>query len=183
MSERQIDIEVKLLALLELSKSTAKGTENEAKLALEMAIRLASKHGISLTKLAEKRQAYAGDWFKGSTGETKVTEFTEQRFAEYALRRWSDLAEQFGWKRHRRMMDDREGLILMYRKLNQVPKLEVRIFERPWHDVEFEVLRNPDPILGEFESWMNHIFDIEHLGVTYHDFEEWLKAEAAGIKL
>ena len=81
--------------------------------------------------------------------------------------------------RHRRIHDDKEGLILMYRQPGRTPKLEVRIFERPWKDIEFEVLRNPDPILGQFEDWMNKIFDVVDLGVTFHDFGEWLQRDKA----
>ena len=98
MAERNIDIESKIIALLELSKSTAEGTEHEAKLALETAIRLAAKHGISISKLTEKRQAYAGmDWFRGSTPFTYV-DYTTQRFADVSLQCWSQLAESFGWE-------------------------------------------------------------------------------------
>jgi len=176
MSERNIDIEAKILALLELSKSVAEGTEHEAKLALEMAIRLAAKHDISLFKLAEKRQAeYAGEWFVPETGPT--VEYTEERYAEIELKGWCQLAESFGWQRHRKMRDDFEGKIMMYRQVDRMPKLELRIFVRPWNDIEFEVLKNPDPILGEFESWMNHIFDIEVIGVTFPDFREWLEMD------
>jgi Protein of unknown function (DUF2786) len=179
MSERNIDVEAKIMSLLELSKSQAEGTEHEAKLALEMAIRLAMKHNIDINKLAKKRESYAGgDWFKGSTTTAnKADEYTDERFAEVALQRWAEVAEKYGWERHRRIHDDKEGLILMYRQPNRTPKMEVRIFERPWQDIEFEVLRNPDPILGKFEEWMNKIFDIVDLGVTFFDFQVWMEKD------
>jgi hypothetical protein len=178
MAERNIDVETKIMALLELSKSQAEGTEHEAKLALEMAIRLAMKHGIDINKLAKKRESYAGgDWFKGSATANHVVEYSDDRFAVAALQRWAEAAEKYGWERHRRILDDKEGLILMYRQPNRSPKMEVRIFERPWEDIEFEVLRNPDPILGQFETWMNKIFDVVDLGVTFFDFQVWLEKD------
>ena len=178
--ERQFDIEAKLAALLELSKSTAEGTEHEAATALEMAIRLAAKHGISLTKLADKRKAYAGDWFsRGTSSADSATpqadvEFSEERYLDVAVKRWCDLAESHGWERHKRTEDSKEGFIWMYRQPNREPKIEVRIFGRPWGDVEFEVVRRPDPIIGNLEQWMNMGFDCIELGVTYHDFANWL---------
>jgi hypothetical protein len=177
MNERKIDIEAKIFALLELSKSTAEGTEHESKSALEMAIRLAAKHGISLSSLSDKRQAYAGNWYKGAVGpdKTHVVEYTTDRFAELSLKDWCELVECFGWERHRRSHDDHEGLILAYRQPDRIPKLEVRVFERPWLDVEFEVVRNPDPTIGKFDEWMRMTFDVVELGVTYHDFKTWLE--------
>lgn len=176
MIERNLDVEAKLNALLELSKSTAEGTEHEAKLALEMAIRLASKHGISLTALSAKRKNYAGDWYSGS-GATTTIEFTNARYTIHPLRKWCELVEKFGWTRHRRDSDEKEGLIWMYRMPERIPKIEVRIFERPWSDVEFEVVRKPDPILGRLEEYTKMGFDLIELGVTYSDFYEWLEKD------
>lgn len=65
-------------------------------------------------------------------------------------------------------------MIYAYRKEGQNPKLELRIFDRPWGEIEFEVIRNPDPILGNFEQWMDAIFDIVYLGVTFSDFRDWI---------
>lgn len=177
MSERNLDIEAKLTALLELSKSTAEGTENEAKLALETAIRLAAKYGISLAKLADKRKAYAGgDWF-GGTPETTTVEYTEDRYRDVGVRSWCAYAEANGWQRHRRGSDEKEGQIWSYRQEGRTPKLEVRVFERPWGDVEFEVVQNPDPIIGKLEQFVRMGFDCIELGVTYDDFCNWVDGD------
>ena len=176
MAERNIDIEAKLDALLELSKSTAEGTEHEAKLALEMALRLASKYGISLADFAAKQKKTAGNWY-ANTGDTVEVEYTDERYREAKLRSWCETAESFKWERYKRNYDKREGNIWMYRQTNRNPKLELRIFERPWGDIEFEVVRNPDPIIGQLDVWTKMGFDCIELGVTYHDFRSWLESD------
>lgn len=177
MTERHFDIETKLLALLELSKSTAKGTENEAALALETAIRLAAKHGISLTQLAEKRRKYAGEWFSEDVT-VETVEYTDERYTSVSVREWGSFAEQHGWQRHRRTYDDFEGHIWMYRQPERMPALEVRIFERNWGDIEFEVVLNPDPIIGQLDSFTQMGFDCVALGVTFDDFKRWIANDA-----
>ncbi len=176
MTERNIDVEAKINALLELSKSTAEGTENEAKLALETAIRLAAKYNISLKYLAEKRKSYAGDWFRTDV-KTETVEYSDERYRELQIKKWSDLAESFGWIRHTRNYDVKEGFIWSYRQENRYPKVELRIFERAWGDIEFEIVRNPDPILGKIEEWTKMGFDCLELGVTYYDFLDSLKRD------
>jgi hypothetical protein len=174
MPEKLIDIEEKIVALMELSKSTAKGTEHEAKLALETAIRLAAKYDISINKLADKRKAYAGDWFQGVSDITTEVEYIDERYAEVHIRKWCKLAESCGWERYRKDYDDIEGHIWRYRILNRIPKIELRIFERPWGDIEYEVVKNPDPMLGHIEKWAMMGFDCIELGVVYYDFQAWL---------
>jgi hypothetical protein len=183
MNDRLFDIEGKIIALLALSESTAEGTEHEAKTALEIAIRLAAKHNISLSGLAQKRSQKTTDWFRGGkAGEAEmrgfdaVYGFDEEHFATIAVQRWCALADKFGWQRHRRSYDKREGMIYAYRMPGLKPKLELRVFDRPWGEVEFEIVRNPDPIIGQYEAWMEDLFDIVALGVTYHDFAAWLEA-------
>lgn len=174
MKERNFDIEAKISSLLRLAESTASGTANESKLALEMAIRMAAKHGIKISDLADKRNEYVTNtWFKG--GAQTSNEPQEYQEAEWAhVKRWCDVAEKAGWTRYRKTHDDREGWIYAYRKEGQVPKLELRIFDRPWGDTEFEVIRNPDPIIGDYETWMDNIFDVIAIGVTFNDFGRWL---------
>lgn len=179
VKEKNFDIESKISALLRLSESTASGTSNEAALALETAIRMAAKHGIKISDLADKRNEYVTNtWFRGqshaSQAETPAGEYREPEWV--TIKRWCDTAEKCGWTRHRKTHDAKEGWIYAYRKDGQVPKLELRIFNRPWGDIEFEVIRNPDPIIGEYQAWMEQIFDVVSLGVTYEDFSAWIRS-------
>lgn len=175
MNERTFDIESKLLGLLRLSESTVSGTENEAKLALEMAIRMAAKHGVKLSTLADKRNEYAATntWFRGGSSTAPANDnYVAPELVKVA--RWCAYAESLGWSRYRRSHNQREGTIYAYRQEGRTPKLELRIFDRPWGDVEFEVIKNPDPILGAYEAWMENIFDVVCLGVTFEDFRAWV---------
>ncbi len=182
MSERTFDIETKLIGLLRLSESKTEGTEHEAALALETAIRLAAKHGIKLSSLNDKRNEFSNTktWFRGGTASSsETTEYVAPEFVQVA--RWCKFAEANGWTRFRRTYDAKEGTIYAYRIEGRTPKLELRIFDRPWGDVEFEVVRNPDPIIGQFEVWMNNIFDVIHLGVTYEDLREWVNMNGRAL--
>lgn len=182
VNERTFDIETKLIGLLRLSESKVGGTEHEAKLALETAIRLAAKHGIKLSSLTEKRNEFSNTntWFRGGSESAPVGEdYVAPEFVQVA--RWCKFAEDNGWTRFRRTYDKKEGMIYAYRVPDRVPKLELRIFDRPWGDVEFEVVRNPDPIIGQFESWMNNIFDVIHLGVTFSDYRDWVNMNARAL--
>lgn len=177
VKEKNFDIESKISALLRLSESTAIGTSNEAALALETAIRMAAKHGIKISDLADKRNEYVTNtWFHGQahTSQTTTREYREPEWV--SVKRWCDTAEKHGWSRHRKTHDVKEGWIYAYRKDGQSPKLELRIFNRPWGDIEFEVIRNPDPIIGEYQAWMEQIFDVVALGVTYEDFYSWIQS-------
>lgn len=170
MTERLFDVETKLLNLLRLAESEAKGTEHEAKVAMEMAIRLSAKHGIKLSTLQTKKNESLTNWFRGggsTAPDQEVKEYVEPELRE--VKHWCDLAERHGWQRHRRTRDPKEGMIYAYR-MGVNPKMELRIFLRPWNDVEFEIITNPDPILGAYESWMENIFDVLAVGVTYEDF-------------
>lgn len=172
--ERNFDIEAKLLSLLELSKSEA--NDNESKLALEMAIRLAAKHGISLSSLTAKRAAYAGNWHASEVNVRPTEEYTDERFRYRSPQEWCDLVEEYGWQRHRKTYDQYEGQIWMYRHPGVTnPKLETRIFERSWGDIEFEVVKNPDPIIGSLDLYTQMGFDCVELGTTFSDFRSWLE--------
>jgi len=179
VKEKNFDIESKLLGLLRLSESQSAGTEHEAASALEMAIRLAAKHQIKLSELAEKRTEYAATntWFRaGATTTAKEgDDYIAPEFVQ--VKRWCDFVEKAGWVRHRRSNDSFEGTIYAYRRptlMEGEAKLEIRIFDRPWGDIEFEVVRNPDPILGNYAEWMDRIFDCVTLGVTFEDFRQWV---------
>lgn len=183
MSERTFDIETKLIGLLRLSESKTEGTEHEAALALETAIRLAAKHGIKLSSRNEKRNEFNNTktWFRGGATSSPAgdEDYVAPEFVQ--VLRWCKFAEENGWTRYRRTYDAKEGMIYAYRIEGRTPKLELRIFDRPWGDVEFEVVRNPDPIIGQFQSWMDNIFDVIHLGVTFGDLQEWVRMNARAL--
>lgn len=177
MSERKFDIESKLIGLLRLAQSNTENNQNESAAAMEMAIRLATKHGVKLSSLTTE-QSPTKEWFRGSTNSSNSTD-TQKEYVPFEyieISKWCSLAEKFRWERHSRFRDPKEGEIYCYRNTNGTTKLELRIFNRPWGDVEFEVIRNPDPIIGDYQSWMEGIFDVVYLGVTFSDFREWIKS-------